>query len=220
MSDLSNLCTGLHAIHGTTHIHNSAGWVQCYFVMVDYYPVYVYFMVWAIFLATGSIFFYFLGTGMTIDKLLNLTLRYVFHQKGFNKTYQMPAMSSQLSVYMLTMMLFFIVVYRVRATPYRILLATTFLTSVVYARSYLNINTPMQLFVGALVGALDASVQSFFLYTLIYRNRLWFIETSLAKLCDLRIVYMKDIIEEDDPTHDTEIEMQQSSEQNWKNTKV
>lgn len=201
MSDLSNLCSGVHAIHGTQTIHDLGDGLMCYFILVDYYPVYIYFMVWAIFLATGSMFFYFLGTGMTIDKLLNWTLRYAFHQKGFNGTYQMPAMSSQLSIYILTMMLFFVVVYRIRATTYRVFLATVFLASVVYARSYLHINTPTQLFVGAMVGFLDALVQSFVMYTLLYRNRLWFVQTAFAKLCGMRIVYMMDIPDDDDPIY-------------------
>ena len=144
---------------------------ECFFTIMDYYPLYLTFVTWTLSFVTGSIWAYLMGFGITLDQLINLGLRYAINQNGLHGIeHQMPARASQLAAFYITTLIYLILIYRVRVSTYNITLLALVQLLVVYARIYLEINTNSQIIVGAAVGIADSSVQNFLFYWLVYSN--------------------------------------------------
>lgn len=128
-------------------------------------------MLWTISFLTGSVYFFFFGVGLTLEQLWNALLRYAIDQDGLNGAeHQMPARSSELAVYFATMIILFVLTYQIKSTTYRTILLGFAQVFVIYARIYLEINTNIQMLVGALVGFVDAIIQSAIIYYVIAKH--------------------------------------------------
>lgn len=185
MSGLLDICTGVHSTGG-----HSESYLTCLFVMVDFFPVYLFVLIWSIYISTGSLFYYSLGISVTIDKLLNLLLRQIFKSTHRHDTYQFPALSSQLSAFIVTMLVLMVMLYRVRVTMYRAFLGSVFLVLAIYSRIYLDASSQGQILGGIIVGFCDAVVQSTFIFYIVYRHQETIINSWVGYIMGLRNVFM------------------------------
>lgn len=165
--------------------------VECFFTILDFYPLYLTFIIWTASFVTGSVWVFSLSFGITIDQLINLGLRKAIHQDGLQHIAdQMPARSSQLAVYFICMLIYFSLIYNVRPSTYNISYVAFAEVLVVYARLYLEFNTTSQIVVGGVVGIIDASVQSLLIYIFIYRNIEYLESTRIYNWLKLTSHYM------------------------------
>jgi hypothetical protein len=135
-----------------------ASWFSDFFVALDYWPVALWFMLFAIRSWTGELYIACLNSALTVEYAINLGLRYAFRKPppdvGCGAQYEMPSFASEHAAFLVVMALLAIVQWSRTVRWYRAALAAAFLVLVVYARVHLAYNSPQQLLAGGGFGVL------------------------------------------------------------------
>lgn len=150
---------------------------KCVFFIIDFSPIYVWLGLFVLFLTTRDIYVYLISIGVTIDTTINYLLAYTIGQDGIGRHNEMPCLATQLIIFISTMCMLTYVIYHMTPSVYHLFLLFSFLTSVVFARIYLDYNYLSQLYAGALIGLANAIIQHAIMYYHI-RPRMHEIEKS------------------------------------------
>lgn len=119
-------------------------------------------------LYSGDFYFFLLSWWLTLDYAFNYALAFTLKQPpryaGCGPTYEMPSYASEQMTLVVSALFLYVVVFNYRLDASRSVLLTWLLGSVMYARIYIGISTPLQLVVGSALGALSSCVFSALVY--------------------------------------------------------
>jgi membrane-associated phospholipid phosphatase len=178
---MSGLLSQQRMEHGLTPFcpdyHSVFPW-SVVIAVADLFPIFLTVAFFAVGLFQNELFLLLLGGALFFDLGLNTGLRYAVAQPGryplCGDTYEMPSFSSEQATVFAGILFLYLAHAcaqpgRVRVPLLKILFLNAFFVAVVGARIYLGVNTPLQLFVGSLVGLAEACL----FYALVIRWLVW-----------------------------------------------
>jgi hypothetical protein len=182
------------------------------FVIMDYYPTILTVLMYAFSLYYYELYTFLVGLVLSFDFLLNWGLRYAIattsRYPGCGTEYEMPSFSSQHACVFLTMIFTFFSLWNKVVPPHRLILLNVVVLSVITARVFIGINTPLELFVGAVVGVAEGIVFQLIIYYMIYPHF-----TSILKWRFVRVIGLEDNICGSHSTHYGRVDMKDKSVQ-------
>jgi len=161
-------------------------YVSGFFLVFDFWPIYVAFILLAIKINRAEIFADVVLAGGSLDLVINWVFRdYVFSQNGpeyvCSSSYQMPAYASSALCFLFTTLIISSgFIYKVKLSFVNSFMLFVGIPVALYARVWLRFNTGPQLLVGALFGIIEGVVYCFFMkFVFTYKFlRKWMLESK------------------------------------------
>lgn len=136
---------------------STESYAQCSVTIISYFPIYISIAFNTLSFYTGALYFWVLWAASWADFGINVGLRYAIQQPapdptGLNPSYGMPSGDAQLLMMTATMILIFMVLYRLK--PHMLILAAGWLFGniALFGELYNRQSTMGQLVAGGLIG--------------------------------------------------------------------
>ena len=142
-------------------LYNSNWIVGPIAIAIDFYPYYLSMVLWSLTMFQYELFTALLSAALTIDFLLNLLFSAAQSPgmfAGCGSTHETPSFATQHIFVFTIVILSLINKWNLEISPFKILFIQLFHSLVVASRIYIGINTAEQLFLGALVGAIEGII--------------------------------------------------------------
>jgi hypothetical protein len=162
---------------------DTSGWIDSFFVLADYYNIFVTAAIYAISLYHYELYFFLLSLSMTFDWLVNWILRISVRMSSrfpnCGETYEMPSFASQHAACLVTMVFtFFILWGHNKMRIHRILMINLGFFIVLLARLYIGTNRVSELLIGGIIGAIEGVVIQVLIYLYIMPMAVAFLRES------------------------------------------
>ena len=170
--------------------------ISTFFMLTDYFPTVITLVMLGISLYETDLYLFITSIAVTLDIVANSLLRLIVGASnrfpGCGALHQMPSLSSDLGVFLVTVFLTFCFLWKPRTSELRIVLLNVGLLLVLVSRVYIGINTTLELFVGSLTGFFWALVFQAFVYFVLVPWLDYIVQTQIAINLSLRNILLKD----------------------------
>jgi membrane-associated phospholipid phosphatase len=164
-----------------------------FLVLIDLFPI----LLWLFFFGTSVVYseflLLFMSLTLNIDYYVNFGLRHAFAQPpptaGCGEAYEMPALATQQTAFIVTLGLLAACRWRIRSGAYTTLVLVGFVALTTYARIYIGFNSPPQLLAGAVVGFVHGALWFAVFYFLVHPH-----VATITKLPFVRNTNLRDTL--------------------------
>jgi hypothetical protein len=142
------------------------------FVALDFYPIILTVVMYAITLYHSELYFFLMSAVLTIDWIVNLVIQLSAsvdpRYEDCGVDYGMPSFSTQHITVFVTMILTFGILWKRKLSPYKIVLLGALYAVVVVARVYIGSNRNGELLTGTAIGFTEGCFFQWIIYSFIY----------------------------------------------------
>lgn len=163
---------------------------QCFFEIVNSWPLFVPFATTAVSFVRRDIYLLTFSLGSWINTVLSFVC------------VSFASAASQSAAWLITMILFLVLFYRLRLNIINAFYMTAFLALALYANIYLRTNSHGELYIGAMLGTVNAVIQSIIVLVVVYpysdilytSNKLTWVELMNDYMSMRRIFYLPETL--------------------------